>query len=81
MTRPSGSKSWYVLFFQVPALPEALARATNYAFVRPVLGRDQAEPPRDWVPNVRLVRLPGISQRVQNDAAEHVNSLLVEFLS
>jgi epoxide hydrolase 4 len=134
-------KSWYVLFFQLPAVPEALARMTNYAFVRqamrgsysaediqryveamarpgaltatinyyralvryarpnmrhlrridqPVLviwgerdaylGRELAEPPRDWVPNVRLERMPGISHWVQHDAADRVNSLLIDFL-
>ena len=27
-------KSWYVFFFQVPGLPEIMARARNYAFLR-----------------------------------------------
>jgi pimeloyl-ACP methyl ester carboxylesterase len=30
-------KSWYIFFFQVPWLPEALARVTNYAFLRQAL--------------------------------------------
>ena len=46
----------------------------------PYLGRDLAEPPRDWVPNVRVERLPGVSHWVQNDAADRVNSLLIDFL-
>jgi pimeloyl-ACP methyl ester carboxylesterase len=33
-------KSWYIFFFQIPWLPEALARRTNYAFVRMALQRD-----------------------------------------
>jgi pimeloyl-ACP methyl ester carboxylesterase len=32
-----------------------------------------------YVPDLRVVRLPGISHWVQNDAADEVNRLLVEF--
>ena len=135
-------RSWYVLFFQVPWLPEALARSTSYAFVRaamrqsfsvedvdryveaiarpgalaagvnyyralvrharanlrsvrridaPVLviwgerdrylGRELADPPRAWVPNVRIERLPNASHWVQQDEPARVNELLIEFLA
>src|SRR5438093_7218858 len=33
-------KSWYIFFFQIPWLPEAIARASRYAFVRRALERD-----------------------------------------
>jgi pimeloyl-ACP methyl ester carboxylesterase len=41
-----------------------------------------AEPYPDDVPNLdRVVRLPGVSHFVQNDAPEEVNRLLIEFFS
>jgi pimeloyl-ACP methyl ester carboxylesterase len=139
-------KSWYVFFFQLPGLPEIMARMRNYAFLRaafhdlvvrgsftpedveryiqaiaqpgamtaginyyralvrsgrgslrlvrrieqPVLviwgerdrylGKELAEPPRAWVPNARVERLPLASHWVQNDAPERVNHLLLDFL-
>jgi epoxide hydrolase 4 len=139
-------KSWYMFYFQLPWLPEALARANGYAFVRqalrglvrrgsmspadvdlyveaiarpgalagainyyralfrygprlmsrmrridaPVLviwgerdrylGRELADPPRAWVPNARVERLPDASHWVQNDDPRRVNELLIEFL-
>jgi pimeloyl-ACP methyl ester carboxylesterase len=46
----------------------------------PYVGRELAEPPREWVPNVRVERLPEVSHWVQNDAPEQVNALLIDFL-
>jgi pimeloyl-ACP methyl ester carboxylesterase len=131
-------KSWYIFFFQLPWLPEVLARAGGFAFVRsalrgsfspsemglyveaiarpgaltaginyyralaryrparltridrPVLviwgerdaflGSELAEPPRDLVPDVRVQRFAEASHWVQNDEADAVNRLLVNFL-
>jgi epoxide hydrolase 4 len=44
------------------------------------LGRELAEPPRDWVPRARVERFPNASHWVQNDAPDRVNDLLIEFL-
>jgi len=44
------------------------------------LGRELAEPPREWVPDVRFAAVPGASHWVQADAPETVNRLLIEFL-
>ena len=41
---PQLRKSWYVFFFQLPWLPEALARATNYAFIRAALRHEPVRP-------------------------------------
>ena len=134
-------RSWYVFFFQLPAVPEMLARGGRYGFVRralresfspeeidryieaiaspgaltsainyyralvryagenrraikridvPVLviwgerdrylGRELADPPREWVPYARVERFPNASHWVQNDEAEQVNRLLIDFL-
>jgi pimeloyl-ACP methyl ester carboxylesterase len=37
-------RSWYILFFQLPCLPEALARAGNYALFRRLLARGAVHP-------------------------------------
>jgi pimeloyl-ACP methyl ester carboxylesterase len=142
-------RSWYIFFFQLPRLPEALLRAGNFALVRRVwrtepvrpgafneediqryveaaarpgaltaginyyraamrqnplrvardltpvaaptlviwgerdryLGRELAEPPPRWVPNVRVERLPDASHWVQIDQPERVNALLLGFLA
>ena len=44
------------------------------------LGRELAEPPREWVPDVRFAAVPGASHWVQADAPETVNRLLIDFL-
>jgi pimeloyl-ACP methyl ester carboxylesterase len=44
------------------------------------LGEELAEPPKRWVKNVRVERLPGASHWVQNDEPERVNTLLASFL-
>jgi pimeloyl-ACP methyl ester carboxylesterase len=44
------------------------------------LGRNLAAPPRRWVPNCRVERLPNASHWVQCDAPERVNALLLDFL-
>jgi epoxide hydrolase 4 len=44
------------------------------------LGSELAEPAPEWVPNVRVKRIPDATHWVQHDAAERVNELLVEFL-
>jgi len=140
-------KSWYVLFFQIPWLPEKLLRRDDYKELRaalrmgrpgvvpdsevepyvdaarrseglfggihyyramarsalfldlpkprviecPVLvvwgrnddslGEELAEPPKRWVTNARVEKLPNASHWVQLDEPEKVNRLLVEFLS
>jgi pimeloyl-ACP methyl ester carboxylesterase len=142
-------RSWYVFFFQLPGLPEAMLRAGTFAAVRRTLRRDPvrpdaftdaditryvealaqpgaltatvnyyrallrrnpgamharlrrieapvlviwgerdryleaglADPPRRWVPNARVERLPDASHWVQLDRPERVNALLLEFLA
>lgn len=142
-------RSWYVFFFQLPWLPEAMLRAGGFAALRHTLRRDPvrsdafteedidryvealaqpgaltatvnyyralvrrnplglrarlrrieapvlviwgerdryleaglATPPRRWVPNARVERLPNASHWVQLDRPERVNALLLEFLS
>jgi pimeloyl-ACP methyl ester carboxylesterase len=44
------------------------------------LGSELAEPASEWVPNVRVERIPEATHWVQHDAPERVNELLVEFL-
>ncbi|HWH95455.1 MAG TPA: alpha/beta fold hydrolase [Baekduia sp.] len=44
------------------------------------LSAQMADPDPRWVPDVRVVRLPGASHWVQHDEPERVNALLVEFL-
>jgi epoxide hydrolase 4 len=44
------------------------------------LGSELAEPAPEWVPNVRMERIPEATHWVQHDAPERVNELLVEFL-
>ena len=139
--------SWYVRFFQLPALPELALTAGRCWGVRQLLQRDPvragafspadidryvealrrpgaaratinsyralgaagptlterhrriehevlviwgeqdhyllpacAEPPPEWVPNCRIVRLPDASHWVQVNRPERVNELLLEFL-
>jgi pimeloyl-ACP methyl ester carboxylesterase len=43
------------------------------------LGAELAEPLPQWVPNVRVERLPEATHWVQHDAPERVNELLTEF--
>jgi pimeloyl-ACP methyl ester carboxylesterase len=43
------------------------------------LGSELAEPLPQWVPNVRVERLPEATHWVQHDAPERVNELLIEF--
>jgi pimeloyl-ACP methyl ester carboxylesterase len=43
------------------------------------LGSELAEPLPQWVPNVRVERIPDATHWVQHDAPERVNELLVEF--
>jgi pimeloyl-ACP methyl ester carboxylesterase len=141
-------RSWYVLFFQLPWLPEASIRAFDFANLRRLFRTDPARPgaftdedirhyvaafsdrrsltaavnyyraavraglssmardvrpvraptlvvwgERDrylvpqltgglqqWVPGVRVERLPGASHWVQHDEPARVNELLIEFL-
>jgi pimeloyl-ACP methyl ester carboxylesterase len=42
------------------------------------LGSELADPPREWVPHVRLERIEQATHWVQHDAPERVNALLVE---
>jgi epoxide hydrolase 4 len=138
-------KSWYMFFFQIPWLPEYMARRDEFAFgkrslradskkafsdedleryveawsqpgaltgainyyraalrrspgkalaqMKPIeaqtlviwgmldrhLGSELAEPAPEWVPNVRVERIPDATHWVQHDAPERVNELLVEF--
>jgi epoxide hydrolase 4 len=44
------------------------------------LGAELAEPESQWVPNVRVERLPEAAHWVQLDAPERVNELLIDFL-
>jgi len=45
----------------------------------PFLSTQQLHGLDKYVPNLRIVRLPGISHWVQNDAADEVNKLLLDF--
>jgi pimeloyl-ACP methyl ester carboxylesterase len=139
------ARSWYMLFFQVPWLPEVVLRARDHLIVRrslateptrvgaftkedldryadalarpgalrgminyyraaarpslaprlarvdapvlsiwgdrdPHLARELAVPGAEWVPNVRVERIPEASHWVQHDAPERVNQLLIDFL-
>jgi pimeloyl-ACP methyl ester carboxylesterase len=136
-------KSWYMFFFQIPALPEYLIARDDYSFakrslradskafkeedldryveawsqpgaltgminyyraalrrspkstsaqLKPIecktlviwgmgdrhLGSELADPPRKWVPQVRLERIEEATHWVQHDAPERVNELLIE---
>jgi pimeloyl-ACP methyl ester carboxylesterase len=44
------------------------------------LGSELAEPAPEWVPNVRMERIPEATHWVQHDAPERVNELLIEFM-
>lgn len=44
------------------------------------LGKEMAEPPARFVPNARVVHLPGVSHWVQNAAPDKVNELLLGFV-
>ena len=44
------------------------------------LGRELAEPARDWVPDLRFTAIPEASHWVHADAPETVNRLLIDFL-
>ena len=55
-------KSWYIFFFQLPWLPELLARAGKYAYLRRGLGggtRPGAFPPEDIERYVEAIAQPG----------------------
>jgi pimeloyl-ACP methyl ester carboxylesterase len=43
------------------------------------LGSELAEPAPEWVPNVRVERIPDATHWVQHDAPERVNELLLDF--
>ncbi len=138
-------KSWYMFFFQIPALPEKFLERDDFSFFKRTLrgdsreafsdadleryveawsrpgaltamlnyyraalrrspkatlaglrridaptlviwgerdrhlGAELAEPPAQWVPNVRMERIPEATHWVQHDAPEQVNELLLEF--
>ncbi|HTA15165.1 MAG TPA: alpha/beta hydrolase [Solirubrobacteraceae bacterium] len=44
------------------------------------LGSELAEPASEWVPNLRMERIPEATHWVQHDAPERVNELLIDFL-
>src|SRR5438128_527284 len=44
------------------------------------LGREIAQPSREWVPDLRFTAIPEASHWVQADAPEKVNELLLDFL-
>jgi pimeloyl-ACP methyl ester carboxylesterase len=44
------------------------------------LGSELAEPAPEWVPNVRMERIPEATHWVQHDAPERVNELLIDFM-
>ena len=46
----------------------------------PVFHKEMSEDFSDWVPNLRLERIPEAGHFVQTDAAEKVNALLLSFL-
>jgi pimeloyl-ACP methyl ester carboxylesterase len=56
-------RSWYMLFFQVPWLPEALSRLGNYAVMRSVFLRDPVRPeafsPSDVDQQMEAIAQPG----------------------
>jgi epoxide hydrolase 4 len=45
------------------------------------LGSELAEPLPQWVPNVRMERIPEATHWVQHDAPERVNELLIDFFA
>jgi epoxide hydrolase 4 len=44
------------------------------------IGAELAEPPREWVPNVRVERIAEATHWVQHEAADRVNELLIGFM-
>jgi pimeloyl-ACP methyl ester carboxylesterase len=44
------------------------------------LGSELAEPAPEWVPNLRMERIPQATHWVQHDAPERVNELLIDFM-
>ena len=47
-------RSWYVLFFQLPGVPEMLLRSGNYAFLKRTLRRETVHPEAFTAADVRL---------------------------
>jgi epoxide hydrolase 4 len=45
------------------------------------LGSELAEPAREWVPDVRVERIPDATHWVQHDAPDRVNELLISFFA
>jgi pimeloyl-ACP methyl ester carboxylesterase len=61
--------------------PEGLPALLVWGEKDRYLGPALAEGLEEWVPGIRVARLPEASHWVQNDAPDEVNSLLVGFLS
>ena len=85
-------KSWYIFFFQLPWLPEKDGRNIGDGMVDiPTLmiwGEEDTaidirctDGTAEWVPDLELHRLPGVSHWVQQEAPEKVNAILREWLS
>jgi epoxide hydrolase 4 len=80
----SGMLAWY----------RAMVRRRNHTRWKPIerpvqviwgekdryLLRELGEPGHDWVPDLRVARIPEASHWVQADAPEKVNGLLIDFL-
>src|SRR5262249_56676185 len=49
-------KSWYIFFFQLPALPEALCRRGNFAWLERTLRSDPARPGAFSEEDIRLAK-------------------------
>jgi epoxide hydrolase 4 len=88
--RAQRRKSWYIFFFQIPWLPEALIRRGNWQAAARVLkgssrpgtfsSDDLAQPSVDLCENGRLALIPEASHWVQHEEPAKVNRLLLDFL-
>lgn len=58
-------KSWYMFFFQLPAIPERLTARNDYAFVRRTFAADGL-PPEDIEHYVDAARVPGALTSAMN---------------
>ena len=84
----TGGINYYRALFRTPP---GVTRASLRRIEAPVLviwgeqdrylGRELAVPDREWVPNVRVERLPDASHWVQVDQPDRVNDLLSAFLA
>ena len=82
--------SWYILYFQIPWLPEFTLRLGLEPLRRPALIvwgeqdpyllRENAAATREWAPDLRLHYIADAGHWVQCERPDLVNRYLIEFL-